>query len=155
QHIALIAIVALVAASWAIWLQNARGYYRGVLIGGVVIAVALLTVQTFQRARLFADPIVLYEATLAENPDCWLLHNNLGSEMYARGCMEGALNHYEQAVQINPDYPEAQVNLGFMLARAGERSEAMSHYARAIESNPDYVQAHFNLADALLQTGQA
>ena len=65
QYIALIAVTALAAAAWYYWHRNAR---NPLLPANVAVLAVVLTFLAWQQSRLYADPIVLYEATLRTIP---------------------------------------------------------------------------------------
>ncbi len=109
-------------------------------------SLAVLAGLTWRQNRRYVDAETLYRTTIAENPDCWLAHNNLGVLMAARGQTDEAIAHYRKALDIHPRYAEAQCNLGMALTRCGQVAEAIQHYQRALKIKPDSTQVMNNLA---------
>ena len=50
---------------------------------------ALLAVLSNLQSRMYSDPKTLYRTTIAQNPDDWMAHNNLGT-IYLRGALHRA-----------------------------------------------------------------
>ena len=46
-----------------------------VLSLGLLVVLAVLT---WRQSRMYGDNETLYRTMIAENPDCWMVHNNLG-----------------------------------------------------------------------------
>jgi protein O-mannosyl-transferase len=151
EYLAIISVVALVAAtmSWLsqLWKQPLRVALAAVLI----VALGYLT---WQQCALYAGPITLYTATLASNPECWILRYNLGTIDQQAGRADQAIENFAQTLQLNPNYAEAHNNLGAMLALKGDVSAAIAHYERAIQLKPKYALAHDNLGKALVGLGK-
>ncbi len=154
QYIAIIAVVALIAAGCSVWYRCATSAGRR----GAIIAAGALVVSfawtSHQQSRLYVDPTTLYVATLKSNPNCWLIHVNLGKEFLVAGRRADAIRQFEQAVQIKPDLAEAHNNLGRTLLDAGSVPQAISHLEEALRLKPDYADAHSNLANALAVVGR-
>ncbi len=137
QYIALIAVTALAAAAWYYWHRNARNPLLPANVA--VLAVGALTFLAWQQSRLYADPIVLYEATLAHNPNSYFVHNNLGTELARSGRSQEAIDHFQRAIQLKPDYGLAHFNLAETLFSLGRAQEAVEHYQLAVKFQPDLM----------------
>ena len=110
-YIALIGVVALVAAGFSYWRGRTHGVLRWATTAIPVGIVATFMVLSWNQSRLFANPFALYQATLAKNPSCWVVQNNLGNILFTAGQPEEAVRHYKQALHSKPDYAEAHINL--------------------------------------------
>ncbi len=145
QQIALIGPVALASAGWATWRSHARSAAKPgfTLLAGVAIGV--LALLAWRQSCLFADPITLYRDTLANNPACSMIHNNLGLVLCDRGRLDEGINHLQLALRLTPNYAEAHNNLGVALAKTDRAQEAIEQLQAALELTPDYPEAHFNL----------
>ena len=148
QQLALIAVVALAAAGISkietrIHPANGIDWLR---IGAGGIAVVALSLLAALQSELYAGPIPLYTATLEKNPDCWMLHNNLGSALVTAGQPEFAIPHFKQALIINPKYPEAHDNWGRALADLKQPEAAIEHFRQALEMDPRDIAALNNWA---------
>jgi protein O-mannosyl-transferase len=148
QYLPLIAPLALAAAGLA-GLPNAR-FFRCTAIAAVLV----LSILTFQRARVFATEEALFRDTLAKNPAASDAHNDLGVILVKRENCPEAIAHFGAAVQSNPDNAGAQLNLGQCLALQGKFGEAEPHFLAAIRLKPGYARAHAIFAGALRQQGR-
>ena len=128
------------------------GRLKGPVLTATTAAfITVLGFLTWRQAGIYQDSQTLYEATLAQNPDCWLAHNNLGAELMATpGHLEEAISHFESALRLQPDYPQAYNNLGMALSRLpGRGEEAVRYFEDAVRLQPNYAQAQNNLGLAL------
>lgn len=154
QHVALIAVVTLVAAGWALWRQPMRGPARRAADLAAVAVTATLAFLTWQQSKLYVDGAALYTDTLEKNPSSWLAHNNLGVTLAHAGRSPAAIVEYESALRLNPDFFEAHYNLGLALTKTGRPQEALTHFEHALGKNPDYADAHYNMGLALAAAEQ-
>jgi tetratricopeptide (TPR) repeat protein len=121
----------------------------GPVVGTVVLGV--LGLLTWRQGCIYHDVETLWGDTLAQNPNAWIAHNNLGMALWQAGRIEGVTGHFEQALRLKPDYAEAHNNLGVTLEQAGKIKEAIGHFEQALRIKPDYAEAHNNLGIALLK----
>jgi protein O-mannosyl-transferase len=149
QHIAIIGVIALAAAGWSIWHEQARNTPHWVITTVAVVVMGVLAFLTWLQSGLYHNAIRLYQATLQNNPGSWLAQNCLGYALDQEGRAPEAFEHYREALRLNPDFIEAHINLGVDLANAGRLPEAIEHFRQALRLDPDCVDAHNNLGNAL------
>lgn len=153
QYLAAIAVITLVAAAITLLLNRWQDRHRlitGLVPAFIVIALALMT---WRQAHLYADPVTLYQATLSDNPDCWMVHNNLGNVLLKSGAVDEATAHYRKVLQLLPDDADAHNNLGNALVQQGAPAEAITHYRKALDLRPNDADAENNLGSALVREG--
>lgn len=153
QYLASIGVITLVAAGVTVVLDRWKDRH---LVFARVVPVVLvlgLGVLTWQQAHLYADPITLYQATLSDNPDCWMAHNNLGNVLLRKGEVNEATAHYRTVLQVLPDDADAHNNLGNALVQQGALAEAITHYRKALDLRPIDADAENNLGSALVREG--
>jgi len=156
QYLASSSLFTLAAAGFVGAARNGR--LRLPWRGAQAIAAAVLVVLgalTWRQSKDYVDSITLYRATLARNPDSWVAHHNLASELAGRGAPHEALPHARRAVELKPDFPEALNNLADNLTRTGRAAEALPLLERALQLQPAYAQAENNLGIALMRLGRA
>ena len=112
QHIAIIGVIALASAGFSMWHQRAQGAACWMAKVVAIVAVAALTFLTLRQNEIYCDALTLYQTTLEKNPECYLIHNNLGNVVAQMGRSQEAIEHFQQALRLNPNYPEAHKNLG-------------------------------------------
>lgn len=145
QYLASIGIFTLLAAGFAIASEHLR-FARA----AAVLVLALLAFLTWQQAHIYADPITLYEATLRDNPDCWLAHNNLSTAYLARGRIDDALTQAELALAAKPNDVQPHISLGDVLLRKRRLDEAIAQYQAGLALRPDYGDGYSHLGSAFL-----
>ena len=146
----------LIAACTAI-VRFARPDPRKVRIGLGVLA-AVYSVGTYQRAGVWADPVALWQDTVAKSPQkerpwSWLgkVYNDTG--MYTQAVQAW----HEGEKHVVPDseqHAHLLNNLGLAYANLGDRRRAIDYYERAIEMRPRVAQFWANLAVAQLRVGR-
>jgi tetratricopeptide (TPR) repeat protein len=153
QYLASMAPLALAGAAISVTIDRLR--WKSVLrpaFGGAILVV--LGVLTWRQTSMYRDLVTLYTKTLAENPQCWMAHYNLGIVLRGRGETEQAISHYRAAIALRPDYAEAHYNLARLLADKGDSDDAIAHYEKALLVNPADAEAHNNLGAALFESGR-
>ena len=127
------------------WLQS--GLCAGLLLS--------LGMASWQRTWVYKSEEILWNDTVAKNPDCWLGHYNVGNALVQKGKADEAIAEYQRALEINPNYADAHNNLGNSLFRKGHLDEAIAHYQRALEEiDPNNAAGRTNLGNALFQKRQ-
>jgi len=124
---------------------------KAALAGALLLTLFALTRQ---RAALYADVETLWRTTIAENPDSWVAHTNLGNALFRRGDVTQAVSCFMRAIELKPDLAEAHTSLGVALASQGHVREAIAEFKRAVRVAPDYAEAYYDLGVALDQTGR-
>ena len=150
QYLACLGII--VPAAWIVWRVGQApsvGHGKGACMAALLLLV--LGALTWRQARDYRGAEALYRATIARNPDAWLMHYNLGVILGASpSTLEGAIAEYRAAVRLKPDHWRAHNNLASALLRLpGRRADAIAEYREAIRRNPSYAEARNNLAIAL------
>jgi tetratricopeptide (TPR) repeat protein len=154
QYLASLGVIALVAAGATLLLARWRPWTRRVGYAACLVVVAILAGLTRQQSRMYADVETLYQATIDENPGCWMAYNNLANAWAGRGRLNEAIANYRKALAIRPDYGNACVNLGVALERQGRVDEAIAQYRKALSITPDFVNAYVDLGAALERQGR-
>ena len=154
QYFAIIGPIALGAAGIT-WGCRCSGWTQARLAravgGALLLALGLLT---WKEASTYTSVKALWTATLAQNPDAGIAHNNLGTLLLEQGHANEAIAHFERALALQPNAADVHCNLGGALVGQGRLDEAMRHFQQALEIQPDSAQAHNNLGNALLQQGR-
>ncbi|MDW7710844.1 MAG: tetratricopeptide repeat protein [Deferrisomatales bacterium] len=118
------------------------------------VAVLALGVATWQRNRLWQDPVALWQDTAAKAPGNARAHINLGAVLGEAGRMEEAIDALSEAVRLAPEHVESYANLGAALASVGRLQEAIPALFRAVAIEPDNPDALNNLGTALTNVGR-
>jgi len=124
------------------------------LIGLVLLLAVLEADATRAQLHIWQDTESLYRHMLTYAPQVDTLHDFLGQQLYRRGCVAEALEHYTQALRLNPKNPSPHNNIGVVLAEQGKFAEARQYFAEAVRLKPDYANGFSNLGRALAGLGQ-
>jgi protein O-mannosyl-transferase len=157
QYLPSLAVAAAVGAgatTLATRAVRARPDARPLVSAAALAMVALLGLLTWRRGHVFADPATLYQATLEENPGCYLCLHNLGTLYAQSGRFEEAAEHYRAALALKPDSPEAHDNLGTALVKLGRPAEGIAEYEKAVAAAPRSVKARTDLGIVLFSMGR-
>jgi len=149
QYLASMGILAAAAAGIAGLLVRAAPAGRAAGWALVSLGIAVLGILANAQSLTYADEPTLYRATLAQNPDCWMAHNNLGLWCRNHGQPDQALEHYRAALRLRKDYPQAHNNLGILLEDRGDLEGAAAEFRAALSVTKDYVAARNNLGNVL------
>ncbi len=143
------------------WPEDGRGGRRGakgaagrVPVIAAALLVAVLALLAWRQSRMYTDIDTFYRTTLAENPDCWLAHNNLANRLLEEGQLPEAIEHYQAAARLDGSDPESFDNLGIALAAARRPGEAEASFRQALALRPSYADAHYNLGLVLSDAGR-
>lgn len=149
EQLALLGATALAGAAWAAWPADRR-----IRIAAAGATLALFIALTWRQAATYRDAETLYQATLARNPNAWMVDNSLGLLRQQAGKMAEARAYYEQAIRINPDFAEAHLNLGVVEMAAGETGAAEAEFRRSLALDPGSAKAHLNLGVVEISEGR-
>ena len=153
QYLASIGPLALAGAGITVAL-GLLGSPGRVLTHAVSLAlVCLLGAMTWKRSEVFLTDEALWQSTLALNPDCWMAHNNLGTDYLLSGRVSESIDEFQRGLAIRANDFRAHQNLANALDREGRLDEAAAHYRAALTISPDYDMAHDGLGEVLQKQG--
>jgi protein O-mannosyl-transferase len=122
-------------------------------IGGALLLI--LAMLTFLQCAVYYNLESLWRATLADNPDAWIAHFNLGDILVKQGKLPDAEAEYRADLQLMPGSEEGHGNLANVLMMEGRLDDAIAEYLALLKIDPDSADGHGNLAGALLRKGNA
>lgn len=154
QYFAIVGPIALISAAATIVCQRVGQPGRSIGLSLTGAAVLILGMLTWTRSGVYANARALWEDTVQKNPDAWLAHHNLGTELYKAGATDKAIRQYDEALRLRPDYVEAHKNLGIVLSQLGRAQDAIAHYEAALRIQPDLPDVRNNLGTVLLKAGR-
>ncbi len=136
QHLALIGVLSLVALAWDWWYRNSQGFSRTIAVTAAAVLAALLFTQTIRQNRLYGNPIALYQATVRQNPELWLAHNNLGRALAHAGRTSEAIEEFKEALRLNPQVADVHDELGSVFRQQGKLPDAIEQFQAALTIDP-------------------
>lgn len=154
QYMAAVPVFVLVSACVTIALERISSSARHVGVVGCILLVGAMALLTFKQSSMYGDVVSFYRKILANNPDSWSSHNNLGTILASQGQQREAIEHYRAAIRLRANYFRGHLNLGKALADTGQFPEAFEHLRKAIELAPDWADAHISLGEAFASVGR-
>src|SRR5438477_6772165 len=154
QYLASMGPLALAGAGVVTAVEKVRIRKLAIQTASTLGILLILGALTFHQSAKYHDLITLYQATLTQNPKCWMAEYNLGLALKNQGQLDEAIAHYRRAINIWPGYVEAHYNLGGAYIEKGETDEALAEYRRAIEIRPEEADSHNNYGSALRELNQ-
>lgn len=106
----------------------------------------LLGVASYQRSRVWADPVVLWEDAVKKAPDFARAYINLGESLAQKGDFAMAKRSLEKAIELDPRSEEAYISLGNVYAELRDIAKAVQMQEAAIKLNSQSSFAYQNLA---------
>ena len=127
------------------------GFGRGVVAAAVI---AVFSLMTLQRNRVWKDGLSLWTDTVARSPLSVTARNNLALAYAGEGRIHEAIRELERAVELSPRDAESRINLGSLHALAGSRDRAEAELRLAVRLSPASASAHYNLGRLLDMAGR-
>ena len=125
------------------------------MLAAVVI---IYSAGTFQRSRVWADELLLWQDTARKSPDKYRVQNWLGKAYFERKQYTAALRVWQKAEErVEPGSKEhgaSLANLGVAHSSLQDYSRAVEYHKRAIDISPEVTQFWVNLATAQIQSGR-
>ena len=115
---------------------------------------ALLAPALRTRARLWADPELLWDEAARLTPATARPHINLGVIAADHGDMDGAATQFDRAITLEPRNQEALYNRGRLRLDRGDLAGAEADLGASVLVDPTVPRARINLAAALLRQGR-
>ena len=88
--------------------------------------------KEYFKQHKYEEAIAKYKAALEEDPNCALIHYNLGLVYYEHKNHASARMNYERAIEIEPNCGLFYEHLARLLFEMGEFDMAIQHFSQAI-----------------------
>lgn len=146
--------LAMVVAGGLGYLLRRYRQYQGQVVMGVLLIVIVLAGATFQRNKVWASAITLWQDVIAKSPQEARGYNNLGTAYVETGRLDLAAKQFRQAVNVDANYAEGYNNMGLLEILQGNVEDAIPLITKAIELEPAYTHAVNNLGVAYFKQGE-
>ena len=127
-------------AAWQLKQSHAGPFASAAKSGAVVVVALALAVTTMSRNEDYRSAESLWRTVIDQQPENWGAHGALGSALYTRGDIDGAVRSFRQALAINPNAPRSNSNLGQILLKQDQGPEAIVFLRRALEYDARVVR---------------
>jgi protein O-mannosyl-transferase len=153
QYLASIGPLALAGAAIASIARRIGGE-DGIVYPAVSAAVLIvLGMLTWLQCGVYYNLETLWRCTLADNPNAWIAHFNLGDILVQQGHLDEAVAEYREHLRLMPTSEEGLGNLANVLLMQGHADEAITEYQKLLQIDPDSPEGNGNLSAALLRQG--
>jgi hypothetical protein len=116
----------------------------------VVVLIPILSLWSYQRNLVWADPVTLWSDCAKKSPDKARVHSNFGVALKRAGRLKDAEARFRKTVELDPSFFEAYNNLGNIMYMEDNLDEAETFYRRALVVKPDHPLLHVNLGNVLM-----
>ena len=131
QYLACIGVFVLFAAIISHWIPAPMSIVL------LLAPAAVLAFVAHDRTYIFHDSKILWQDTLAKNPNSAMAHGNYGQELVDEKDLDGAQAEFEKAIELHPAETGNRINLGYTFALRGDWVTAAHWYAEALKNMPD------------------
>jgi len=146
-----LALAMLVAEALAFAIERGRGRAASV---GLVVIVAVLSILTVQRNRVWHDEITFFTHQAAEAPYSARSHSNLGIVLQRAGDDARAATALRRSLEIYPENSHAWYVLGVALYnQRGEPKAIVQAFDNALRFGPMHLEARVKFVLTLLRFG--
>ena len=128
--------------------------WRAIAVISALAIAVLCTLRIILRNRDWHDNETLYKATLAIQPDAYIMRLNLAALYLNRDDLENAERELLAADKVAPDYPLILSDLGLLNLKLRRYDQALAYLIRAVLKAPRDPQPHLYLAQVYDQTGR-
>ena len=119
-----------------------------------LVLLICLAVASWQRTRVWASAMTLWQDAVEKQPAAALAREALGHAHELSGDYQTALAHYRQALALGGTGYETYFKIGSAHLLLQEFPEAEQSLRQALELKPDYGKGLYNLGYVLLLTGR-
>jgi protein O-mannosyl-transferase len=130
--------------------------FKTILTSTLIFISLLFAVLTFQRNKVWENPLTLFTDVIEKNPgkaEVSMGYYNRGNEYFRLQLAERAISDYTSALGVYPAYREASYNRGLTYYLAGDNTSAIADFTRTIDIKGDFADAYINRGAAYRNTG--
>lgn len=126
------------------------------IVLGVFLVVVWMVV--YPRNKIFHDDMMLYAATVKQNPDASSIRRNLAVEFTQAGRFEEALQELQEILRRNSQWRDIDMvynNLGDVYHKMGDLDQALASYEKFAQvAEPTNFSPSNNIGAVLFEKGQ-
>jgi tetratricopeptide (TPR) repeat protein len=112
-------------------------------ITAFLILACLLFIVTYQRNKVWADELTLWQDCVAKSPDKPRANYNLATVLYERKDYSEAIKFYNKTLRLDPNRFDALEGLGLAYLSEEKSKEALDYADKAIAMNPKSAHAYY------------
>jgi tetratricopeptide (TPR) repeat protein len=120
----------------------------------LLMIVAINTVLTYQRNKIWKDEYTLWSDCLKKSPNKARVNNERGAACTEIGRYDQAIEDFNKAIHLNQNYYKAYYNRGTVYGQLGQYQRTIDDCSEAIRMKLDYIDAYNNRGNAYAELGQ-
>ncbi len=125
-----------------------------ILIAALATLCCVLSFLTFQRNKVWATELTLWEDCLSKSPENIRAHMRLGKYYFDRNELEKSLEYFEGLSAARPEFYSAWTNIGVIHAIHKNYADSIAAFRRVLELSPEIETHHDNLAKVLAEANR-
>ncbi|MDD5691624.1 MAG: tetratricopeptide repeat protein [Candidatus Omnitrophica bacterium] len=125
-----------------------------IVITILTMIVAVCSILTYGRNRVWENEIVLWSDTISKSPEKLRPYNNRGLAYFDQGEYDKAIADFSRAIGLKRDYADGYYNRGLAYHKKGEYNKAAADYTEAIKINPEYLKSYINRGQVYNVSGE-
>ena len=129
----------------AIYFENIYAKLKNkqiLLISVSTVAIVLFSVLSFNRTKVWANGITLFDDVIEKNPKAFYAYHSRGVAYFYAGNYTASLNDYNKAIELNNNYGLTFYNRGLTQMMLKNYTDAQTSFNRTIELIPTHDQAY-------------
>lgn len=139
--------------------QKRSGFWKGLLVAMMVVAIVALGAVTHSRNRVWGNKRLFWEDALVKAPKTARPYLQLAAYYETHNNLPLAFKLYKHSLGLyDPASKRASAlaltNMGTLLRRWQQTEPAIEHFDRALEIFPEHEIARYNLIAALISEGE-
>jgi len=155
QYVASIFIIVLCVVTLHRLSQRLGSFAGWIRLPAVLVLLVALAGMTWRRSMVFHNAETLWRDTIAQNPDAWVAHHNLGAVFLRQDRYDQARLAFAETLRIEPEHAKTYHNLGMLYWEKGDAAEAARCFNKAFELDPRIARAAFCLGVIRQSLGDA
>ena len=127
---------------------------KGLALGVMVSMAIFFSFWTFERNRIWADPLEFHKSNAINAPGNWRAHYNYGLELYKKGLYRQAVEQFDETLRLEPRHLSAHQDLGLSYTMLQDYEQALSHFNTMLQAVPDFPDTYYNLGYLFRKKGE-
>jgi len=130
---------ALAVSAWK-WIKPGK-----VAISVLTVIALLFCVWTYQRNKVWADPVTLWKDCAAKSPQKPRANYNLANALRTQGKIDDAIGYYNRTLALDPNRADAHIGLARSYFDLEDIEKSLAHSNQALEIDPNCADAYYNI----------
>ena len=145
QYHSIVGVIALICALGSCYVAGLTNARKAIAAALTIIVISGLCLQSWRQTGIYENEEILWQDTLAKNPNAWIAYMNMGVYLDRHNRIGEAISFYKQLIEKQPDNVQALTNLGIDCMQNRQFDDAQRYLLYAIRTDPVYADAYNGL----------